>query len=560
MARFRTRARTVDMLGRQQIAGIPTAISELFKNAHDAYADHVEVDYFRNTGLFVLRDDGLGMSRRDFESRWLTIGTESKVVGLAGIDSPPVDPIKPTRPVLGEKGIGRLAIGAIGPQVLVLTRARRPDGTSDDLVAAFIHWGLFGLSGVDLDQIEIPIRTVAGGVLPNMKLVREMVAEVRQNLDDLSKLAPLATLQRMREDLDAFAVDPNDLNRRLGSPSLIGDNSGTHFYILRVEESLVAALDAPAGDDDTASPLYKMLVGFTNTMTPGHPKPVIETNFRDHKTDEIVDDIIAVSEFFTPDEFENADHHIEGTFDEFGQFRGTVTVFGEPTADYVVAWPARAQPTDCGRFVINLAVVQGVASQSTLPNDDWARIIRKMNRIGGLYIYRDGIRILPYGNNDYDFLDIERNRTKSAAYYYFSYRRIFGVVEIDRMHNAALQEKAGREGFLENRAYRQFREILKNFFVQVAADFFREGSAKLGRYEERRAELSRLEKVKRIRERQVSVRRNEFRDRLAACSKEIAEGRAVQQVGEILSNLDRDIKVADAEQDPSRSATAFYRG
>ena len=35
------------MLGRQQIAGIPTAISELFKNAHDAYADNVEADFFR---------------------------------------------------------------------------------------------------------------------------------------------------------------------------------------------------------------------------------------------------------------------------------------------------------------------------------------------------------------------------------------------------------------------------------------------------------------------------------------------------------------------------------
>ena len=32
------------MLGRQQIAGIPTAISELFKNAHDAYATRVEAD------------------------------------------------------------------------------------------------------------------------------------------------------------------------------------------------------------------------------------------------------------------------------------------------------------------------------------------------------------------------------------------------------------------------------------------------------------------------------------------------------------------------------------
>ena len=50
-ATFKARARTLDMLGRQQIAGIPTAISELFKNAHDAYADRVEVDCNHVTGL-----------------------------------------------------------------------------------------------------------------------------------------------------------------------------------------------------------------------------------------------------------------------------------------------------------------------------------------------------------------------------------------------------------------------------------------------------------------------------------------------------------------------------
>ena len=61
-ATFKARARTLDMLGRQQIAGIPTAISELFKNAHDAYAENVEVDYYRREGLFVLRDDGRGMT------------------------------------------------------------------------------------------------------------------------------------------------------------------------------------------------------------------------------------------------------------------------------------------------------------------------------------------------------------------------------------------------------------------------------------------------------------------------------------------------------------------
>ena len=42
-----------------------------------------------------------------------------------------------TRVPTGEKGIGRLAIAAIGPQVLLVTRARRPDGLHPT-VASFV--------------------------------------------------------------------------------------------------------------------------------------------------------------------------------------------------------------------------------------------------------------------------------------------------------------------------------------------------------------------------------------------------------------------------------------
>jgi hypothetical protein len=155
MATFRVRARTVDMLGRQQIAGIPTAISELFKNAHDAYARNVEVDYFRRENLFVLRDDGLGMTKDDFEQRWLSLGTESKL-GTATLSMPPRDLDQPKRPTLGEKGIGRLAVAIIGPQALIL-RARREREASDKLVAAYINWTMFELPGVDLADIVIPL-------------------------------------------------------------------------------------------------------------------------------------------------------------------------------------------------------------------------------------------------------------------------------------------------------------------------------------------------------------------------------------------------------------------
>ncbi len=104
MENFKTRARTLYLLGRQQIAGIPTAINELLKNEHDAYADKVDIDYFRLKKLFILRDDGVGMTKKDFETRWLTLGTESKVINNKST-LPPIDNSKQPRIAMGEKGI-----------------------------------------------------------------------------------------------------------------------------------------------------------------------------------------------------------------------------------------------------------------------------------------------------------------------------------------------------------------------------------------------------------------------------------------------------------------------
>jgi len=39
---FRTKARAVDLLGKGQIADLPTAITELWKNGYDAYADNLK--------------------------------------------------------------------------------------------------------------------------------------------------------------------------------------------------------------------------------------------------------------------------------------------------------------------------------------------------------------------------------------------------------------------------------------------------------------------------------------------------------------------------------------
>ena len=522
MATFKTRARTLDMLGRQQIAGIPTAISELFKNAHDAYADHVEIDYYRSDGLFVLRDDGIGMNSDDFVSRWLTIGTESK---FDPNQRPPQDPDKKPRPMLGEKGIGRLAIATIGPQLLVLTRGKTDSQTSE-LTAAFLNWGIFEWPGIDLEEIDIPLRTFSSGMLPTAQDVSEMVGEFRASAESVGSDVEQSLLERLAGELDLFDVDPQYIDSYLREPSLAGNGSGTHFIIKPASLLLTDDIDggftaSRAAALKKATPLKKALLGFSNTMAPGS-KTVIHTSFRDHKTDELVDDLIAEDEFFTPDEVRNSDHRIRGSFDEFGQFRGEISIYGDTIADHVIPWSGgRGARTLCGPFSIDFAAFEGESRHSTIPHEEHARLATKTEQLGGLYIYRNGIRVLPYGDTDYDWLDIEFRRTKSAYYYYFSHRKMFGAVDIDADRNRNLLEKAGREGFQENKAYRQFRNILQNFFLQMAADFFRSEGVHAEAFDLRKTELSREDEARKRRERQVIARKRMFEANLNSFFEEL---------------------------------------
>ena len=53
MAQFRTKARAVDLLGKGQIADLPTAISELWKNGYDAYARNLNCDLYLRGYAYV---------------------------------------------------------------------------------------------------------------------------------------------------------------------------------------------------------------------------------------------------------------------------------------------------------------------------------------------------------------------------------------------------------------------------------------------------------------------------------------------------------------------------
>lgn len=537
------------MLGRQQIAGIPTAISELFKNAHDAYARNVEVDYLRRENLFVLRDDGLGMTRDDFEQRWLTLGTESKL-GATSLAMPPRDPDQPKRPTLGEKGIGRLAVAIIGPQVLILTRTRRERKPSTKLVAAYVNWTMFELPGIDLSEVVISLREVDGGGLLNSNDVKDMVAEVSRNLRHLRSKIAAERVKEIESQLESFDVDPIAWDAALGAPSLTGDGCGTHFFIQPADSIIQDDIDNRQAEGK-ATRFERNLVGFTNTMVAGAP-PII-ARFRDHQTEGPPTDLIGERAFFTPEEFKEVDHHFTGRVDEYGQFRGKVGIYQMKDEDYVLSWSeSDGKRTQCGPFNMTFAYMQGQARDSLVSPEEHVRMRRKLDRIGGLYVYRDGIRVQPYGDSDFDWLDIERNRTLGASYYFYSYRRIFGFIELTQGKNDALSEKAGREGFRDNAAYRQLRSILMNFFLQTAGDFFRETGKYAEPHLQKKGELNRNEEIRRKRTSSVRRRRAALQDSLSKVFSSLDEGWPERSAITVLEETKREANAVIAQKIPTQ--------
>lgn len=565
MAKIRTSARTVDMLGRQQIAGIQNALSELFKNAHDAYANQVSVDFFEDVGangegFLMVRDDGVGMTRTDFEEKWLVLGTDSKFgVGKNTQYRPPDMEI---RPVTGEKGIGRLAIALLGRQVLVLTRARRSEGRHE-LIMALVHWGLFELPGLSLDDIEIPIVTFTGGTLPTHDDVVCLREQLEQCVESVAERYPSIDFLQIRTEMLNFAPDPIALERFFasrdpGGPSLLGDGCGTHFLIGPANPIIKMEINAELRRSDYS--FRKQLLGFSDVIFSDDVGDPVVTAFRRWLPGELIgEDLLDPVVFFSREELYSSDHFLSGNVDEYGQFSGRLKVYDQVYENVIIPWSENSGLSKCGPFSISFGYLMGRNTESKLTPEAFAALNAKLDNLGSIYVYRDGIRILPYGDHAFDWLEVEKRRNKGAGYYFFSLRRMFGAVILTRTKNSDLHEKAGREGFQQNEAFRQLRDILMNLLVQLAAEFFRKGSANAEIFEQAQSEVRRRSEALERQQKRATSKRKNFATSLATFEHETSSGLPDSAVANLKKLTQSRMEAASQIIDQDKAAAALIR-
>lgn len=509
---FRTKARAVDLLGKGQIADLPTAITELWKNGYDAYADNLTAEIFMSgykdleAPLFVISDDGVGMSQSDILDKWLVLGIDTKSRS-SNVDTEGENTLwKKPRVKAGEKGIGRLSVAFLGSPMLMLTKK-----LGHSLQAMYFDWRVLENYNMFLDDVEIPVESVTiDGFRTSFE---EIKSRFLSNLDEPIRNDNSVLWERGQESL---RLTIKESTNRIVLPSFFEEeilsffadvnSHGTKFIIFEPEEQIIKLVSDTNQEDDVNDTNFvrTSLAGFTNQFDESKKLPV-DISFPIHrKGDEIFYDdfLIGNGEFFTAKDYDFADIIIEGYLDGCGSFNGKLTIYDQ-TIEYTYTNPRKKDSqSDYGTVPLKLGYSMGKIEDSFFPEEAWNRINKKVDAYGGLYIYRDGFRVLPYGRIDADFLGLEERRNKRIGSYFFSYRRMFGYLELSRTRNNLLKDKSSREGFINNAAYRVFKDDLSAMFVDLAKEYFADKAKQSIFIDEKKKANTQSEMLKKDKERE----------------------------------------------------------
>lgn len=468
MAIFRTKARAVELLGKGQIADLSTAISELWKNGYDAYASELGCDLYMpgysgiDTPIFTLHDNGHGMTKDEILSKWIVLGTDSKAHEKSSVPKEDRFGLQERVP-MGEKGIGRLSVSYLGSPMLMITKKQ---GMLP--AALFIDWRILENYDLYVDEVEIPVELIGGNDI-NITLDRM----VNAFLDNFQKHASSWSSEQnelenaIKRSLSKVNVPETIKRQHLDKFNDI-DYHGTTFVVFEPIVQLLSLGDSKLNQSDNNPniEIQRSLSGLFNIFV---QEPNFTTSFKIRNifgVNDIIDD------FFSIDDFNYADHIIRGEIDDEGRFNGEIKVFNE-IFKYDFKRPQAPGKTLYGPIQIGLGVVEGRQNSSMLSAEKYFEMDQKTDKFGGLYLYRDYFRVLPYGRPDYDFLGFEERRNKRAGQYFFSYRKMFGYISITRKDNRRLKDKAGREGLIDNEAYRQFKADLIALFIDIANTYFK---------------------------------------------------------------------------------------
>jgi signal transduction histidine kinase len=387
---FGVDARHIRQLGQELVGDRTTALTELIKNAYDADATEVTLDFQaaeRIGGVLEIRDDGSGMSLADIEAGWMRISTPSKDVEAR---SP-----KFKRARAGRKGIGRFATETLGKSLTLETTVRGDPSA----ISIYFDWENDYPSGQDLITIANPFW---------VEPAKRSDHGTRLRIEGLYDPWDSGPRNRVRRSIrllqPPYAVAPTIRSKK--KPDLGFD-----------VQMLVDGQQVDSSDGDYDDFLESGTARLTASISSkGIMKASVSSPHLRLKQAE--------------------------TFDESFRKVGALKL-------------------EASYFVFAKDALGGASLRT-------AKAMAK--EFAGIRLYRDGLRVMPYGEPGNDWLALDELQGKRTTLVPVANRNWFGQVAISRESNDDLRDTASREGLVENQAFSQLREAIRKALVWGASE------------------------------------------------------------------------------------------
>ncbi|ACY16547.1 ATP-binding protein [Haliangium ochraceum] len=420
-------------LGELLVGRDSTALIELIKNAYDADATNIKVVADKldepDSGYIEIIDNGLGMTRAQFERGFLRIASRMKEEGARR--SPRFG-----RRYTGEKGIGRLAAHKLARKLQVESVSSDPQSRKPlERISATIDWDRIEQDAETLDQVPadaVLVEQSAPGRKPTPG-TRIILTRLRRKWTNRERIRFVSEAQSTRPP--EILTKPLDRDIAAG-PSL--------FSVPRVRsEQADASSDWDLkleGEFDVGESYWQALAESAAW--------IIE---------------------------------IDATSPEGVQYKVTPTLRFLKETPNASPFQGSYQPPegeDCPRFQARILVRHGAIQGQSSEVTSWARGNH------GIRVFMESFRVLPYGESGDDWLGLDRqyaqrdrgvssiakqllDSTEEAAsdadalLTTFPNRQCFGGVFLTHEGAPSLQMLVNREGFVPNNAFLTLQEIVK---------------------------------------------------------------------------------------------------
>lgn len=394
--KFRISSALKDLVGKELITSDNVAIFELVKNAYDAYATKVVISFLDDK--IIIADNGRGMTFDEIQKKWLFVGFSEKKKRIDNISKQQSYRDKIKRYYAGAKGIGRFSCDRLG-RMLTITTTSQNSSITDQIS---LDWKDFEKDqSIEFSDINVSHSILSDHISYPEDSSHGTVIEITHLHDDETPWTRkhLLELKRSLEKLINPLSEVNDF-------------------------SIEIACERELEEDDK---LIESGKGYDRDIVNGILKNSISTILK-LKTTQI--DVTVNSDYVTTT---LSDRGIE------------IYKIREANVDYSLISDATVSLSFLNRAAkYNFSRLMGVEAVN----------------YGSVFLFRNGFRILPFGNTGDDSWRMDF-RAQQGYNRYLGSRDLLGRVDIHTDNVSELKEVSSRDGGLVDT--QMSRQVMKLF-------------------------------------------------------------------------------------------------